>query len=202
MEMNETTSNLVVPLHWKAVVLGNGSRFDWHSQTARSPDDRAQLEIACVYRWVFRGADGRPEKFYIGQSGKFEHRLPNYRSEKPAAGSTEERLRHEMSLCEERGGRIDLEFLDLSTPLRINGKPISNYSLGESYVRVMMENIAIVTARKDGVKLINRLGDHTNEVKILNLVKRIVGQKGYPEASRLIKSLLDPDTRNDERKQQ
>jgi hypothetical protein len=66
----------------------------------------------------------------------------------------------------------------------------------------MMENIAIVTARKDGVKLINRLGDHTNEVKILNLVKRIVGQKGYPEASRLIKSLLDPDTRNDERKQQ
>jgi hypothetical protein len=202
MEMNETSPSFVLPLHWKAVVLCDGSRFDWHKKGARAARDREQLEVACVYRWVFRAANSRPEQFYlyIGQSGKFEERLPSYRSTNPAAGSTEELLRREMSRCEEQGGKVDLEFLDLGNPLRINGKLINKYSLGERDVRVMMENISIVTAKADGIKLINRLGDNTNEVKILNLAKKIVGQKGFPEASRLLKGLLDPDTRSIERK--
>ncbi len=44
MEQNECLPNLVVPLHWKAVVLCDGSRFDWHRKRARAARDRERLE--------------------------------------------------------------------------------------------------------------------------------------------------------------
>jgi hypothetical protein len=200
MEQNEFLTNLVVPLHWKAVVLRDGSRFDWHRKAARAPEDREQLEGARVYRWVFRGADGRPKQFYIGESGKFEKRLLNYRSRSLAEDSTEALLQDEISRCEEQGGTVDLEFLDLETPLSLNGKLISKYSLGELDVRVMMENIAIVTTRTEGAKLINRLGDNAYYAKILSLVERIVGQKGKHAAMQSIINILESDASEDERK--
>jgi hypothetical protein len=195
MEETENPPNLLVPLRWEPVVLCNGSRFDWHRKRVRAARDRERLEGAHVYRWVFRGADGHLEQCYIGESGNFEQRLPDYRSEIPAKGSTEAMVQHEIDLCEERGGSVDLEFLDFKTPLRLNGRLINNYSLGHREVRLMIENIAIITAKEEGVKLLNRLGDNTYDVKIGNLMRRIIGRKGYPEAYRLLKSFLSSDTR-------
>jgi hypothetical protein len=163
----------------------------------RAAPDRERLEGAHVYQWVFRGADGHLEQCYIGQSGNFEGRLPDYRSEIPAKNSTEAFVQEEMRQCEKRGGTVDLEFLELETPLCINGKLINKYSLGDREVRLMMENIAIVTAKANGVKLLNRLGDNTYDVKIETLMGRIVEQKGYPEALRLLGSLLSPVARID-----
>jgi hypothetical protein len=202
MDTNENTPSFVVQLHWKAIKLCDGRRFDWHKKRARAARDREQLEGPRVYRWVLRGTDGLPEQFYIGQAGNFEQRLPKYRSRKLAVDSTEALVQNEIFRCEEHNGTVDLEFLELRTPFRINGKLINDFSLGEPDVRIMMEHIAIVTARAEGLKLINRLSDNAYYVKIFSLVERIVGQKGKQEAMRSIRNILESAVNKDERTQQ
>ena len=119
-----------------------------------------------------------------------------------AVDSTEALVQNEIFRCEEHNGTVDLEFLELRTPFRINGKLINDFSLGEPDVRIMMEHIAIVTARAEGLKLINRLSDNAYYVKIFSLVERIVGQKGKQEAMRSIRNILESAVNKDERTQQ
>lgn len=66
----------------------------------------------------------------------------------------------------------------------------------------MMENIAIVSAKAEGVKLVNRLGDNANYSRIFRLVEKIVGQKRTEETMRSIMNILESDVGKDKRNQQ
>lgn len=194
MDENVNPKSVLIPLEWKAVVLANGTRFDWHKAEARDARDREQLSGARVYRWALRGPDGSIKDLYIGQSGKFEKRLSSYRSKKLAKGSTEALVRDAMGECERQRGTVDLEFLHIETPFIINGKRIDKHSMGLPEVRIMIEHIAIVTAKAERIHVINQLRANANLVAILKLVKKIVSPGNYPEVSGRIESILDSNS--------
>ena len=189
MQENDSLPTIEIPLHWKQVLLGNG-RFDWHKKKVRAYSDRDQLAGAKVYKWVFRGVDGIPTEFYIGQCADFKERLGKYRTVVKADGSTEALVQSAARKCEEQGGSVDLEFLDLGTPLLVNGKLVDQYALGDLDVRLMMESIAIVSMRASGFKLVNRLGDNAYYRQILALMESIVERKGKRDAMKFLRSCL------------
>lgn len=184
---------VTIPLRWVPVVLSNGKRFNWHRERALADADRRRLDGARVYRWILRDVDGKIERVYIGESGAFEERITQYRSDCPADGTTEATLRAEMNNCEVNHGSVDLEFLSLETPISINGKMVNNYALGERNVRLMMENIAIVTAKAQGLKLVNRLGENIIETKLLALLQKVIGEEGHERTMEILKARLGMD---------
>jgi hypothetical protein len=73
---------------------------------------------------------------------------------------------------------MQLEFLDISQPMCINGKQISLHSLGDPDVRFMLESIALVGARVMGLNLINKPGENAYERRILDLAREIKRKNG------------------------
>ena len=189
----QDTVVVTIPLRWEPVVLSNGKRFNWHKERAPADADRRRLDGARVYRWILRDADGKIDRLYIGESGAFNERITQYRSDCPADGSTEAALRTEMNNCEANGGSVDLEFLSLEAPIHVNGKIINNYTLGEHNVRLMMENIAIVTAKVQGLKLVNRLGENIIETKLVALLQKVIGKEGYERTMEMLKAIFGTD---------
>lgn len=176
MTANDSPPTFEIPLQWRRILVGD-DRFDWHKKRVRSYRDRDQLAGARVYKWVLQAADLLPTMWYIGQCQDFQKRLGKYRT--TLKKGPEARFRCEAQRYLEAGGTVDLYFLDLKTPLCINGKRVDELSLGELDVRLMMESIAIVSARAAGFEMVNRLGGNVTERRIRGLIEKIVREKGF-----------------------
>jgi hypothetical protein len=187
----EQIPEIELRLVWKPVRLAGGVPFDWHLEPARYARDRDQLSGPKVYRWLLKNADGGLDSCYIGQSLEFEQRLAEYRSGRFGRAGTERLVREEMRRCEERGGTVELEFLDLASgQFSLNGWLINTYELGNLDVRLMMESIATIGARTQNIKVINRLGQNAYEMKIISLVNEIARTQGVTRTMEILESLL------------
>ena|ERR1700722_16949880 len=57
-------------------------------------------------------------------------------------------------------------------PSKLNGKLVTNASLGDHDVRLMMESIAIVAARAGNIKVLNQLSENVHLKNIRRLLNR------------------------------
>jgi hypothetical protein len=63
-----------------------------------------------------------------------------------------------MTDCEDHGGIVELQFLDLGLDgFLLNGQPVNMASLVEHEVRLMLENVSIIMAKAANLKIINTL---------------------------------------------
>lgn len=86
---------------------------------------------------------------------------------------------------------MDLEFLDLDAgQFYLNGALIGNYAIGDRDVRLMMESIATIGARKQRVRLINRLGENANYSNALDLLNEIAQKRGLAWATEELEKIL------------
>jgi hypothetical protein len=108
---NSEIRRIEIPLVWRPVLLTDGRPFPWHRSPARYARDREQLEHPHVYKWVLH--DGTLEKAYIGEASAFDRRLGKYRN--PDSDKTEQRVRPAMDEREQRGGTVELWFLEITT---------------------------------------------------------------------------------------
>lgn len=169
MEGVTNIPKIEIPFHWTQVLDNKGAYFPWHRKVPKKL--RKHIAGPRVYRWVLRKGD-EISSVYIGQSEQFETRLGEYRNPNRYDSDVQAAMRE----CEESGGRVELHFLDLGTGrFRINGKLISHASFSNHDVRIMIESIAIVTARVEGVKLLNHVRDNTLVKMMADLFKQ------YPE---------------------
>lgn len=147
-------------LRWMPV-LYRGEPFPWHRQEIPSARARDDISGPQVYRWRLRDTSREIFCSYIGETEKFETRLCAYRigsGDREDMNPERQRVRAAMKQCERDGGNVELDFLNLDEcKVRINGKPIEKrLVVGYHDVRLMMESSAIVAARVEGVKLLNR----------------------------------------------
>jgi hypothetical protein len=165
-------------LRWRPVLL-KGEPFPWHRQAIPSARARETIAGPQVYRWTMRDRIGAISGSYIGETGEFVARLCAYRSGKSDREAST--VRAAMRRCEGDGGMVELCFLDLEKwTLRVNGKLTTNRSLADHDVRLMLEKTAILTARVEGIRVLN---DVRENVLLKNL--RQIAQK-YPEVRGLI----------------
>jgi len=75
---------------------------------------------------------------------------------------------------EKQGGTVELQFLEIAA-FEVNGQRVdsSTKSLGNHEVRVLLESIAIVTAKSEPYKLINRLSKNVHRKDIDQLLKNL-----------------------------
>ena len=165
-------ANINIPLNWKAVLV-NGTYFEWHKHPPRNIRERDLISGPRVYRWLMRRTSGEIELVYVGQTERFEKRVSEYRGGKQSRVEPVSTFLSTARKCEDSGGSVELQFLDLDKEsFSVNGKAITNASLGDHDVRLMMEGIALVDARARNLSVLNRL--HQN-VHIKDL-RRIVNQ--------------------------
>lgn len=165
-----------IPLRWVRVTV-KGACFDWHKSLPKTVRERDLISGPQVYRWLLRSNAGEIEWVYIGQSENFQKRISAHRG----GAVLQERMRD----CETKGGTVELEFLDLTEPLIVNGKCITNSALREHDVRLMMESIAVVTARTEQLRVLNRLQENVD-------VKRLISfaTQNPEEIPRLLRELV------------
>lgn len=164
--------NIDIPLYWKSVLV-KGAHFDWHKHPPRNVPERDLISGPRVYRWVMRTTSGEIELVYVGQSERFQKRVSEYRGGNHLRVESDRAFQLRSRKCEESGGSVELQFLDLNAePFSINGKAITNASLGDHDVRLMMESIAIVDARARNLSVLNQLHDNVH----FKDLKRIVRQ--------------------------
>jgi hypothetical protein len=124
---------------------------------------------------VLKNNSGEVEAVYIGQGEKFQKRLAKYRwPAKTNAKSTDAIIKKMLVLCEEKGGTVELQFLEI-TGFEINGQLIdsSTKSLGNHEVRILLESIAIVTAKSEMPTLLNRLSKNVHEKDLESLLRSL-----------------------------
>jgi hypothetical protein len=168
-------SDFRIPIRWSPVLL-NGKPFQWHScRITRAA--KVCVVGPRVYRWRFLDRSGSLSCAYIGQSEHFERRLGDYRVAPKNPG--EIAVMRKMAESKAEHGNVELDFLDLGAEaFRINGRLISQASLSDHYVRLLMESLAIVTARAEGVKLLNRVRDNALLKLMTDIVKRYPAEFG------------------------
>ena len=172
MDPSGTILAIDIPLEWTSVTV-KGENFPRHQGKIRSRRAKDKIKGPQIYRWVLRKRSGEISAVYIGQTEDFEIRLRAYREGK--SGCDGSVVQSAMKECDEDGGSVELQFLDLvKGAFRMNGTPINRASLGEPDVRLMMESIAIVAARADGVRLLNQVRENAY-MKILLRAAAILG---------------------------
>jgi hypothetical protein len=167
--MNAMTSvnSFTIPLNWQPVLIDDNA-FPWHRKSPRYLKNRARINGSQVYRWVFRGKNHEVEAVYIGQSEVFQKRISYYRGLAKKKDS-------EFAKCEEQGGVIELEFLHFDK-FEVNGKRIDDNrrSLGDHDVRLLLECIAIVTAKLEKPRVLNRLLENADKKQLRHLMKKML----------------------------
>jgi hypothetical protein len=77
-----------------------------------------------------------------------------------------------MRSCENCGGIVQLEFLDLDErSLELNGRLLNNEALRHHEARLMVESIAIFTAKASKLKVLNEMREDAYLKAILRIVK-------------------------------
>lgn len=166
--------NIVIPLHW-IPVPAEGGQFDWHKNPPKSVRARDAISGPRVYRWALQTITGETTSVYIGQSERFQKRVSAYRKGKQTSLEPDDTVQSKIKDWENSGGKVELQFLDLDAePSCINGKPITIASLGDHDTRLMMESIAIFSARASGLKILNSLQDNVHETELRRLLTHLV----------------------------
>jgi len=164
--------NIDVPLRWKSVLV-KGMHFDWHKHPPRNVRERDLISGPRIYRWLLRTTSGEIEFVYIGQSERFQERVSAYRNLDHRRVESDRAFQSRLKKYEDCGGTVELEFLDLDAEsFCINGKAITNASLGDHDIRLMMESIAIVDARVRKLSILNQLHDNVHLKDLKRLVKQ------------------------------
>jgi len=186
---NGEVRNVEIPLDWQQVLLADGKPFPWHQSPAPYPRDREPLEHPQVYKWVLRDANGKT--VYIGEASAFDQRLGKYRN--PDSDTTEQRVRQAMDECEQRGGTIELWFLEIAADsFHLNGSLINKYSIGDKNVRLILENLAILEERRNKTTILNVIEDNAYDRKLAALADELVRKHGMDAAIGMIRGLLGP----------
>jgi len=166
--------NIEIPLHWMPVPVG-GNRIALHKNPPKNPRVRDAISGPKVYRWVLRNTTGEIASVYIGQSEKFQGRISKYRKGKQTSLEPDDTVQSDINEWENSGGTVELQFLDLDTePFCINGERITIASLGHQDTRLMMESIAIFSARASGLKVLNRLHENVHMKELRRLLSHHV----------------------------
>jgi hypothetical protein len=163
-----------IPLNWRPVLIA-GTAFPWHRDSPKPYKDRELIEGPRIYRWAFKNQSGGIESVYIGQSGNFQNRLASYRKPRKATpNSTDVILNKMFESWEQKGRAVELQFLEIAA-FKINGLLVetSPESLGNHEIRLLIESIAVVGARSEEPKLLNRLSKNVWEKQILQLLQNM-----------------------------
>jgi hypothetical protein len=154
MKASTPISSLLISLNWIPVLV-DGVKYPWHRKPQKYARNRELINGPRIYRWVLRSKVGDIESVYIGQSEKFEKRLTRYRRLRESG--TEVYVNNAFSDCEEHGGTVELQFLEVAE-FEINGTLVdtSARSLGNHVVRQLLETTAILTAQSEPPNLLNR----------------------------------------------
>jgi hypothetical protein len=161
-----------IPLNWRSVLVEEQT-YPWHRKIQRSAKHRDLIDGPRIYRWVFKNQNGEIQAVYIGQSERFQSRLSGYRTPtKTNPQDTDVIVRNEIDEWEEQGGTVELQFLEIAA-FGVNGQVVdsSMKSLGNHEVRVLLESIAIVTAKSEPYRLINRLSKNVHRKDIDQVLK-------------------------------
>jgi hypothetical protein len=163
-----------IPLNWQSVLV-NGQIYPWHRKPQRVAKYRELIEGPRIYRWVFKNQNDEIQAVYIGESEKFQNRLSGYRTPtKINQQDTDVIVHNTFDDCEKQGGIVELQFLEIAA-FEINGQLIdsSTKSLGNHEMRIILESIAIVTAKLEKPKLLNRLSKNVHEKDLERLLRSL-----------------------------
>jgi hypothetical protein len=163
-----------IPLNWHSVLV-EGQSYPWHQKPQRHAKHRDLVGGPRIYRWVFKNQNGEVQEVYIGQSERFQSRLSGYRTPTKTNPQDTDVIVHDAIVeWEKQGGTVELQFLEIAA-FEVNGQRVdsSTKSLGNHEVRVLLESIAIVTAKSEPYKLINRLSKNVHRKDIDQLLKNL-----------------------------
>jgi hypothetical protein len=176
-------------------VLIDGGSFPWHRDSPKPRKDREIINGPRVYRWAYKSKVGEIEAVYIGQSEAFHSRIAGYRTPtKTNPNDTDVIVSNEFAKCEKEEGSVELQFLEFA-PFEINGQRIENSlgSLGNHEIRLLLECIALVTARSEKPKLLNRLSRNVWEKQLFQLVQKSSPRR-QQEMLGLLKTKFEKDS--------
>jgi hypothetical protein len=199
MNAVNSVESFTIPLKWKPVLIGDAA-FSWHRVSPKPWRDRELIEGPRVYRWAFKKRTGEVEAVYIGQSEAFHNRIAGYRTPtKRNPKDTDVFVNSKFLSFEEREGTVELQFLDIA-PFRVNGHLIdaSIQSLGNHEVRLLLESVAILTAKLEHPhpKLLNRLSENVHKKGLGKLIQKMSPQQRV-KALDLLKPQTHKSTRVD-----
>ena len=179
MSTATTALHIEIPLLWKAVVVKQ-QHFAGHQKPRLNVRERDAIAGPQVYKWVLRDKTHKIEAVYIGETERFETRLGSYRITNAKATAKTKRIRQELKRCEDEGGSVELQFLDLeSGQFMLNGILVNRFSMAEHTARILMESIAVFVAEAEGYRVLNHSRKNVAKKNILKLLSQM-NVKGKP----------------------
>jgi hypothetical protein len=174
MNDSDSVESFNILLNWRTVLIEEAV-YPWHKKPQKYLKYRELINGPRVYRWAFKNSSGEIEAVYIGESEKFENRLAGYR--RPTSSTpnrTDAILNGEFANCEKREGTVELQFLEF-VPFEINGQRIEAqiHSFAKHEIRLLLECIAIVTAKSEKPKLLNRLSEDAGIKAVRHILKTV-----------------------------
>ncbi len=171
--------HIEIPLLWKAVLVKQ-QHFTGHRKPRLNVRERDAIEGPQVYKWVLRDKTHKIEAVYIGETERFETRLGAYRIANAKAPTKTKRIRQELKRCEDEGGSVELQFLDLETgQFTLNGTLVNRFLMTEHTARILMESIAVFVAEAEGYRVLNHSRKNVAKKNILKLLNKM-NVKGKP----------------------
>jgi hypothetical protein len=179
MSTATTALHIEIPLLWKAVLVKQ-QHFAGHQKPRLNVRERDAIAGPQVYKWVLRDKTHKIEAVYIGETERFETRLGSYRITNAKATAKTKRIRQELKRCEDEGGSVELQFLDLeSGQFMLNGILVNRFSMAEHTARILMESIAVFVAEAEGYRVLNHSRKNVAKKNILKLLSQM-NVKGKP----------------------
>lgn len=153
--MTSHLPNISIPLRWRTVGTVQ-SGIAWHRKERLNARERDAIFGPRVYRWVLRGKTHEIDAVYIGETERFEIRLRSYCIVNVKPPTKTRRIREELKRCEDEGGTVELQFLDLeSGQFILNGTLVNRFSLAEHTARRLLESVAVFAAEAEEYKVLN-----------------------------------------------
>jgi hypothetical protein len=179
MSTDIAASHVEIPLLWKAVLVKQ-QHFAGHRNPRLNVQERDAVAGPQVYKWVLRDKADKIEAVYIGETERFETRLGSYRIANAKAPTKTKRIRQELKRCEDEGGSVELQFLDLeSGQFMLNGTLVDRFSMAEHTARILMESIAVFVAEAEGYRVLNHSRKNVAKKNTLKLLNQM-NVKGKP----------------------
>lgn len=164
--------HIEIPLLWKAVFVKQ-QHFAWHRKSRLNVRERDTIAGPQVYKWVLRDKTHKIEAVYIGETERFEARLRSYRIANAKAPTKTKRIRQELKRCEDEGGSVELQFLDLELgQFMLNGILVNHFSMLEHTARRLMESIAVFVAEAEGYQVLNHSRKNVVKKDILKFLNK------------------------------
>jgi len=184
--------HIEIPLSWK-IVLVKGQLFAWHRKPRLNVQQRDVIAGPQVYRWVLKDKTHKITAVYIGETERFEVRLKSYCITNATAPTKTKRIRQELKRCEDEGGSVELQFLDLeSGQFTMNGTFINRFSLPQHSARILMESIAVFLAEAEGYIVLNHSRPNVIKKDIVKIFNKSSDKR------KLLDSVLHSMKKNDQ----